>query len=140
MVPHGSSDSLCFSVNKGISLLGVQHFGSEGGEYTVSMEITDTKSGSSLAKTSGTYTCEKDMDHAYYGFDVLFNSPVILEPENTYKIISAIKGPTSLGGLNGKIFFGTAGVGFTISDSDDSANGTSMTTGQFPGFLFYYFG
>ena len=135
-----TSDSLCLSVDKGIRLLGVQHFGCEGGEYTVSMEITDTKSGSSLAKTSGTYSCEKDMDHAYYGFDVLFNSPVVLEPENTYKIISVIKGPRSWYGEKGKQEIETAGVGFTINNSVYSTNGTDVTRGQFPGFLFYYFG
>ncbi|XP_068713330.1 BTB/POZ domain-containing protein 2-like [Montipora foliosa] len=133
----GRADSLCLSVDKSISLLGVQHFGSEGAEYTVSTEITDTKSGSSLAKTSGTYSCEKDMDHAYYGFDVLFNSPVVLEPENTYKIISVVKGPNSMYGVNGKIFFETAGVGFTISTSNGPTIGTNRTKGQFPGFLFY---
>ena len=137
----GCSDSLCLvSVDKGISLLGVQHFGSEGGEYTVSTEITDTKSGLSLAKTSGTYSCEKDMDHAYYGFDVLFNSPIILEREKKYKIVSVITGPSSVRGENGKTKFETEGVGFTISDSYDSTNGTDFRTGQFPGFLFYYFG
>ena len=132
-------DSLCLSVDKGISLLGVQHFGCEGGEYTVSMEITDT-SGSSLAKTSGTYSCEKDMDHAYYGFDILFNSPVVLEPENTYTISSVIKGPRSWYGQKGQKEIETAGVGFTINNSFYSTNGTNVTRGQFPGFLFYYFG
>ena len=136
----GSSDSLCLSVDKGISLLGVQHFGSEGGEYTVSMEITDKESGSSLGKASGTYSCEKDMNHAYYGFDVLFDPPIILEPENTYKIISNIEGPGSWYGEKGIKKFETAGVGFTILYSDDSTNGTDMEKGQFPGFLFYYFG
>ena len=134
-------DSICLSVNKAISLLGVQHFGCEGGEYTVSTEITDVRRGSSQVKTSGTYSCEKDMDHAFYGFDVLFNSPVILEPGNTYKIISNIKGPLSWFGQQGKVVFETAGVGFTISKSDHvPTNGTSETIGQFPGFLFHYFG
>ena len=136
----GTSDSLCLSVDKAISLFGVQHFGTEGGEYTVSTEITDVTSGSSQVKTSGTYSCKKDMDHAYYGFDVLFNSPVILEPGNTYKIISNIKGPQSWYGQQGKVVFETAGVGFTICTSDKPNNGTSETRGQFPGFLFQYSG
>ncbi|XP_068672194.1 BTB/POZ domain-containing protein 2-like isoform X2 [Montipora foliosa] len=135
------SHSLCLQVNKSISLLGVQHFGCEGGEYTVSTEVTDVTHGSSLVKTSGTYSCEKDMDHAYYGFDVLFNSPVILEPGNTYKFISNIQGPEPWCGEQGKVVFETAGVGFTISKSDHVFyNGTSERTGQFPGFLFQYSG
>ncbi|XP_068672260.1 BTB/POZ domain-containing protein 2-like [Montipora capricornis] len=133
-------DSLCLSVDKAINLLGVQHFGCEGGEYTVATEITDVTRGSSQVKRSGTYSCKKDMDHAYYGFDVLFNSPVILEPGNTYKIISNIKGPQSWYGQQGKVVFETAGVGFTICTSDKPNNGTSETTGQFPSFLFHYSG
>ena len=135
------SHSLCLRVDTTISLLGVQHFGCEGGEYTVSTEVTDVTHGSSLVKTCGTYSCEKDMDHAYYGFDVLFNSAVILEPGNTYKIISGIKGPESWCGEQGKVVFETAGVGFTISKSDLVLNNcTSETRGQFPGFLFQYSG
>ena len=96
------------------SFPGLQHFGCEGGEYTVSSKITDATSGSCLVKTSGTYSCEKDTDHASYGFDVLFNSPVILQPKETYKIISKINGPGSRYGEQGLRFFQTAGVGFTI--------------------------
>ena len=135
------SHSLCLRVDTTISLLGVQHFGCEGGEYKVSSEVTDVTRGSSQVKTSGTYSCEKDMDYAYYGFDVLFTSPVILEPGNTYKIISNIEGPESWYGEQGRVVFETAGVGFTVSMSDHVYdNGTSATTGQFPGFLFEYSG
>ncbi|XP_068761423.1 BTB/POZ domain-containing protein 6-B-like [Montipora capricornis] len=135
--PSGSQDSLCLQVNKSISLLGVQHFGCEGGEYIVSTEISDARSGASLVKISGTYSCEKDIDHPYYGFDVLFNSRVNLEPGNLYRISSSIKGPRSWYGVKGKIFFETAGVGFTVSNSDASTNGTKTTIGQFPGFIFH---
>ncbi|XP_068760927.1 BTB/POZ domain-containing protein 2-like [Montipora capricornis] len=138
--PDSGTDCLCLRVDKAINLLGVQHFGCKGGEYTVSTEVTDVTRGSSQVKASGTYSCEKDMDHAYYGFKVLFNSPVILEPGKIYKIISNIKGPQSWYGEQGKVFFETAGVGFTISKSDQPNNGTNETTGQFPGFLFHYFG
>ena len=131
------TDSLCLQVNKSISLLGVQHFGCEGGEYIVSTEISDVTRGASQVKISGTYSCEKDIDHPYYGFDVLFNSRVNLEPGNLYRISSSIKGPRSWYGEEGKIFFETAGVGFTVSHSDASTNGTKTTIGQFPGFIFH---
>ncbi|XP_068672353.1 BTB/POZ domain-containing protein 6-like [Montipora foliosa] len=140
-VYNGKSDSLCLRVDKAISLTGVQHFGCESGEYIVSMEITDATSGSSLAQTTGAYSCEKDMDYAYYGFDVLLKSLLNLEPGKTYKIISNIKGPQSWYGNEGKTFCQTAGVGFTISNSADRpTNGTDMTSGQFPGLLFNFFG
>ena len=130
-------DSLCLQVNKSISLLGVQHFGCEGGEYIVSTEISDVTRGASQVKISGTYSCEKDIDHPYYGFDVLFNSRVNLEPGNLYKISSSIKGPPSWYGEEGKIFFETAGVRFTVRNSEDSTNGTTTTIGQFAGFIFH---
>ena len=137
----GYSDSLCLRVDKAISLMGVQHFGCEGGEYIVSTEITDATSGSSLAQTTGTYSCEKDMDYAYYGFDVLLNSFLNLEPGKTYKFISNIKGPRSWYGDEGNNKFQTAGVGFTISNCTDiPSNGTNMASGQFPGLLFYFYG
>ncbi|XP_068760930.1 BTB/POZ domain-containing protein 2-like [Montipora capricornis] len=137
----GCSDSLCLRVDKAISLVGVQHFGYEGGEYIVSMESTDATSGSSLAQITGAYSCEKDMDYAYYGFDVLLNSLLNLEPGKTYKIISNIKGPRSWYGDAGKKKFQTAGVRFTTSNCTDiPTNGTNMTSGQFPGLLFYFYG
>ena len=43
-------DCLMFSVNKPIMLHGVQHFGSEGGNYTVSTEVKDTTDGFSGKK------------------------------------------------------------------------------------------
>ena len=50
---------LIFSVNKPIMLHGVHHFGSEGGNYTVSVEVKDTRDGSSLVKQTGSYTSKK---------------------------------------------------------------------------------
>ena len=47
-------NSLILSVNRVIRLHGVQHFGREGCDYKVSMEIQDAKSNLSLAKKSGT--------------------------------------------------------------------------------------
>ena len=61
------SNPINFSVNKPIMLHGVQHFGNEGGNYTVSMEVKDTTDGSSLVKQSGSYASEKDKTCSYHG-------------------------------------------------------------------------
>ena len=61
---------LNFSVDKPIMLHGVQHFGSEGGSYTVSTEVKDATDGSSLVKQSGSYASEKDKSCSYHGFSV----------------------------------------------------------------------
>ena len=66
-----SPDCLSLSVNKPITLHGVQHFGSEGGNYTVSTEVKDTTDGSSLVQHSGSYASEKDKTFRYYVFSVL---------------------------------------------------------------------
>ena len=55
-VYSGGADSIEFTVNKPILLHGVQHFGSDGGKYTVSTEVKVTAHNSCLGKESGTYS------------------------------------------------------------------------------------
>ena len=47
-------DSVLFCVDNPIKLHGVQHFGSKGGQYTVSTEVKDNTDDSSVVKQSGT--------------------------------------------------------------------------------------
>ena len=121
-----------FSVNKPIMLHGVQHFGSEGGNYTVSTEVKDATDGSSLVKQSGSYASEKDKTCSYYCFSVLFDPPVCLVENKTYKLESLIKGPDSWYGTNGETSVECQGVVFTFSAVPNSISATSETRGQFP--------
>ena len=89
------SDALNLTVSKPVMLHGVQHFGSEGGKYTVSLEVKNVRNGFSLVKQTRTYSSEKDETNIYYGFDVMFDHPVCLERGKKYEIISLIKGPPS---------------------------------------------
>ena len=133
MCYNSNPDSVILSVDKDICLHGVQHFGCKGVDYTVFLEVIDIKSNSSLVRKSGTYSSEKD----YHGFDVLFDSPVILESGKTYKISSKISGPPSWYGTQGQTLVNFEGINFTISESDSfDNNGTSVKTGQLPVFLF----
>ena len=132
----GKCDSLVFSVDKDVRLCGVQHFGCEGCEYTVFMEIKDATSNLSLAKKSGTYCSEKDSDGIYYGFDVLIDTPVILKSGKRYEIRSMIRGPPSWYGQHGQTRVNLEGINFTFSRSASPIYGTSETGGQFPVFLF----
>ena len=136
----GELDPLILRVDKDVCLHGVQHFGCEGCEYTVSMEIKDATSNLSLAKKSGTYSSEKDLNHIYYGFDVLIDTSVILESGKRYKISSMISGPPSWYGSQGQINAYFEGINFTFSASDSSSNGTNEESGQFPAFLFTHSG
>jgi len=88
-------DRLHFTVSKPVMLHGVQHFGSSGGEYTVSTEVKDTTEGSILVKQSGSYLSEKADTDSYYGFDVEFHCPVSLVENKEYELVSLIKGPKS---------------------------------------------
>ena len=74
------SDSLVVFVNKNIKLHSVRLFGSENDEYSVTLKVTDF-SGGALATKTGTFLSEliQSEGGAYYGFDIVFESPIILE-------------------------------------------------------------
>ena len=101
----GKIDALTVSVSKPITLRGVQHFGSEGGNYTVSLQVKDALSGLPLVQQTGTYSSEKDETYSYHGFDVMFNRPVDLEQDKLYEVVSVIQGPSSwrLGGATNPV-------------------------------------
>ena len=132
----GKIDALRVSVSKLITLRGVQHFGSEGGNYTVSLQVKDALSGLPLVQQTGTYSSEIDETNSYHGFDVMFNRPVDLEQDKLYEVVSVIQGPSSwrLGGATNPVE--VEGVRFSFSNSVASTNGTRVDNGQFPAFLF----
>ena len=135
---HGgiAADALGVTVSKPIALHGVQHFGSEGGNYTVSLEVKDAVRGLSLVKQTGTYSSEIDETNSYYGFDVTFNRPVYLEKDKPYEVVSVIAGPSSWRVGAGKNPVAVQGVQFSFSNSSASTNGTTVDNGQFSAFLF----
>ena len=132
----GKSDALKLTVSKPVMLHGVQHFGSEGGKYTVSLEVKDVANGFSLVKLTGTYSSKKDEANGYYGFDVMFDHPVCLEQGKTYEIVSLINGPPSWRVVDGKKSYEVEGIQFTFSQSASSGNGTGTRRGQFPSVIF----
>ena len=131
-----TKDAVNLTVSKPVTLQGVQHFGSEGGKYKVSLEVKDTKSGFSLVKQTDTYSSEKDETNVYYGFDVMFDHPVCLERGKTYEIASVIEGPPSCYMMNGKESVEAQGIQFSFSNSVASGNGTNVNSGQFPALIF----
>ena len=129
-------DSIILTVKKPVRLHGVQHFGSEGGEYTVTTDIVDLVDNTSLASRAGNYASEKSDADAYYGFDVLFDRPVILKADKEYKVKSLIKGPKSWYSESGQASVECQGVQIAFPSSGDSSNGTNENRGQLPGILF----
>ena len=136
--PH--KDRLCFTVNKPIQLLGIQHFGSESGLYSISAKVKDITDGSSIVRKSGSYTSEKHQTDQcyYYAFDVLFDQPVYLEQSKRYEIVSLITGPHSWFGFHkGNESVECGGVLFSFSNSHAAeAVRTFVNKGQFPALLF----
>ena len=137
---RGNSDALRLTVSKPVMLLGVQHFGSEGGKYTVSVEVKDVMNGFSLVKQTGTYSSKKDETNGringYYGFDVMFAQPICLEADKAYEIVSLIRGPHSWHVTKGKESDEVQGIQFSLSHSRASSNSTGVNVGQFPAFIF----
>ena len=132
----GKSDALKLTVSKPVMLHGVQHFGSEGGKYTVSLAVKDVANGFSLVNQSGTYSSEKDETNGYYGFDVMFDQPICLEVDKAYEIVSLIRGPLSWYVAKGKESDEIQGIQFSLSHSPASSNSTGVIDGQFPAFIF----
>ena len=129
--------ALKLTVDKPVRLHGVQHFGSEGRNLTVSLEVKDAITGFSHAQQSGSYFSVKDDTHAFYGFHVKFDNPVCLETNRTYEIISYIQGPAiPWFGEGGEKSVYSQEVLFSFSNSAGSNGGTNVSRGQFPSFLF----
>ena len=130
-----ATDGICFTVNKPIKLHAVQHFGSEGGDYTVSAGVVDLTDGSSVIKHSGSFSSVKHENDSYYSFDVFFDHPVSLVEGRKYEVSALINGPASWYGAEGKASVECEGVQFTFTPSN-SPNGTDVSSGQFPALVF----
>ena len=69
----------------------------------------------------------------YWGFDVLFDSPVAIITGNKYGIAAAISGPDSFGGRNGNSHVESSGVTFKF---DHWVGTTGVKQGQIPEIIF----
>ena len=134
------SDRICFTVNKDIHLIGVEHFGREGGTYTVRTELIDTVSGYCVANKSEVYSSEEKHQEVanYYGFTVLFDDAVPVKQNNCYEVVSLVNGNPSWSGDEGKSTVECFGVTFTFHNTKENRdnNLTGVNSGQFPVLLF----
>ena len=132
-----SPDRIVLSVNKSVKLHVIQHFGSEGCQYTVSTEVNDTTNGFSLVMKTGSYTSERDLMHGYFGFTVGFAPPLQLYEGTRYEVKSLIQGPLSWYGTQGKPSLECGQVKFNFYNTNSgSNNGTGQLGGQFSAFIF----
>ena len=132
----GKHDVIVLSVNTSVKLHGIQHFGSEGHEYTVSTEVKDTTNNFTLVKKTGSYSSLKDDKLGYYGFTVCFDPPLCLHESKRSVVRSLIRGPPSWYGERGNTSLECGQVQFNFYSSNSDNNGTSESTGQFSTFNF----
>ena len=137
---HGNKDGIGFQVDKSIMLHGLCLFGSESNDYSVTLKVMNTSNNSTLASKTGTFASKllKYKSGNYYGYEVLFDSAVNVRKDTKYQVEALISGPRSWKGINGFTTVQSFGVIFTFCDHcrQESSNGTGLTTGQFPEFLF----
>ena len=136
---YGSArDCVIFSADRDIALHGVRLFGRENSSYWVDLEIKNATNKAVLMSKAGWFSSEilrSKIGH-YYGFEVLFDSALVLKRNTAYFIEALITGSNSLRGENGHSSIKCSGVTITFTSSKYSGNGTSTKQGQFPEILF----
>ena len=135
-----SRDYLGFTVDRDIELHGISLFGSKNNSYKVTLEVKNADNNTTMVSKSETYPSHilPSKRHRYYGYEVLFDSAVLLKKNIRYNIEAVITGPSSERGEKGFDTVKESGVTFTFSKIEGKvdSNGTSHSSGQFPEFLF----
>ena len=137
---HSRKDYLGLTVDRDIKLLGISLFGSENNSYKVTLELKNADNNTTMVSKSGTYPSNilPSKRHRYYGYEVLFDSAVLLKKNIRYDIEAFITGPTSERGEKGVNTVKESDVTFTFSQIEGKVdcNNTTHCYGQFPNFLF----
>ena len=133
-----AKDYLVFSVDKNLIFHGLCLFGSENNDYTVTLEVKDASDDSTVVSKTGIFSSKllQCKSSNYYGFEVLFDSPVKLKRNMRYQIEALISGAMSWMGTSGMSPVQSSNVLFTFSSCGIYGNGTSQLDGQFPEFMF----
>ena len=134
-------ESINFSADKDIVLLGLCLLGSENNNYSVSLDIKDSTSEEVLVSKTGEFPSKQIQGEkcSYYGFQVLFDEKITLNKNTKYAIWAKITGPDSLRGDNGIGSVKCREVTFTFMKRRNSPyNGTTVQYGQFPELLFFF--
>lgn len=132
---RGRCDSIQFSVDKRIFVVGFGLYGSSNGshEYKVTIELKQ------IERVLATCHCQFYSDGSSNTFPVLFDCPIQVEAD-TFYIASAILDGKELSyfGQDGLNELTTdCGVNFQFKCSLESTNGTGVQGGQIPEILFY---
>lgn len=134
----GKKDSIVFSVDQTIVLYGICFCGNQNEKYSLHLKVTDLSCSSVVGNRIGCFSSQNlpYKSSSYWGFEVLFDIPIIIQKSIRYSVEAAISGSFSWRGLGGENTIQCSGVCFNFENSGQSNNGTSVMKGQFPGFLF----
>ncbi|XP_068699201.1 BTB/POZ domain-containing protein 6-B-like [Montipora foliosa] len=131
-------ECLIFSVNNNIKLHGMCLFGSMNNEYHVRLVIKDLHSNTTVkTKTDSFRSQEMECKVGrYFGFEIVFDTPLDVKKNTDYHIEAKISGPAYSRGCKGLSLVHVPGVKFTFRKSAEGANTTDPFKGQFPRFVF----
>ena len=134
----GKKDSIVFSVDQTIILYGIFFCGNQNEKYSLHLKVTDLSCSSVVGNRIGCFPSQNlpYKSSSYWGFEVLFDAPIMIENSTRYSVEATISGNFSWRGLGGEKTIQCSGVCFNFENSGQSDNGTSVEKGQFPGFLF----
>ncbi|XP_068754690.1 BTB/POZ domain-containing protein 6-like [Montipora capricornis] len=133
---RGAKDLLIFTVNKNIKLHGLRLFGSVNNNYSVELVIEDLVSRAIVKAKTGIFKSQSMQCNGalYFGFEILFDTPLDVKKNTDYLIEAKISGPPSGKGYNGRCMEEVSGVVFTFKSCEGPSNGTGPSRGQFPQF------
>ncbi|XP_014289121.1 BTB/POZ domain-containing protein 6-B isoform X1 [Halyomorpha halys] len=131
---RGRCDSIQFSVDKRIFMVGFGLYGSSNGAADYSVKIELKRLGRVLAENNTKFFS----DGSSNTFHVYFEHPVQIEPESYYTASAVLDGvELSYFGQEGMSEVTVGSVTFQFQCSSESTNGTGVQGGQIPELIFY---
>ena len=133
----GSNHHISFQVDNNILLRGLCLFGSRNIKSKVQLKIMETNSQLVLVSKSGEFSSSsyESQDFSYYGFQFLFDKPVLICKNSSYHMEARIVG-TGTRGESGMPSVTCSGVKFSFMACSCLSNSTDVNRGQFPELLF----
>ncbi|XP_031349878.1 BTB/POZ domain-containing protein 6 isoform X2 [Photinus pyralis] len=131
---RGRCDSIQFSVDKRIFVVGFGLYGSSNGAADYNVKIELKRLGRVLADNSTKFFS----DGSSNTFHVYFDNPIQIEPESFYTASAVLDGgELSYFGQEGMSEVSVGTVTFQFQCSSESTNGTGVQGGQIPELIFY---
>jgi len=131
---RGRCDSIQFSVDRRVFIVGFGLYGSSNGAATYAVHIELKQHGRILASND----TEFFSDGSSSTFHVYFRQPVQIDPETYYTASAILDGmDLSYFGQEGMTDVSVGNVTFQFQCSAESTNGTGVQGGQIPELIFY---